>query len=104
MNNLLSLDLKFSKKVTTAQIKSLGNLIGDALWLLEMEMIKKSGSKLYVQKINMLIDFYANQFDELLVKRETGMLEDMGNLFKLLLSDLERIKNNNLKFYESITN
>ena len=61
MNNLLSLDLKFSKKVTTAQIKSLGKLIGDALWLLEMEMIKKSGSKLYVQKINMLIDFYANQ-------------------------------------------
>lgn len=104
MNNLLSLYLKFSKNLATKQIKSLGNLIGDALWLLEMEMIKKSGSKLYVQKINMVIDFYANQFDELLVKRETGMLEDMGNLFKLLLSDLERIKNNNLKFYESITN
>lgn len=92
MNNLLSLDLKFSKKVTTAQIKSLGNLIGDTLWLLEVEMIKKSDNKFYVQKINMLINLYAEQFDELLVKQETGMLEDIGNLFKLLLSDLERIK------------
>jgi len=45
MNNLLPLDLKFSKKVTTVQIKSLGNLIGDALWLLEVEMIKKSGNR-----------------------------------------------------------
>ena len=104
MNNLLSLDLKFSKNLATKQIKSLGNLIGDTLWLLEVEMIKKSDNKFYVQKINMLINLYAEQFDELLVKQETGMLEDMGNLFKLLLSDLERIKNNNLKFYESITN
>ncbi len=104
MNNLLSLYLKFSKNLATKQIKSLGNLIGDTLWLLEVEMIKKSDNKFYVQKINMLINLYAEQFDELLVKQETGMLEDMGNLFKLLLSDLERIKNNNLKFYESITN
>ncbi len=104
MNNLLSLYLKFSKNLATKQIKSLGNLIGDTLWLLEVEMIKKSDNKFYVQKINMLINLYAEQFDELLVKQEIGMLEDMGNLFKLLLSDLERIKNNNLKFYESITN
>jgi len=67
-------------------------LIGDTLWLLEVEMIKKSDNKFYVQKINMLINLYAEQFDELLVKQETGMLEDIGNLFKLLLSDLERIK------------
>ena len=92
MNNLLSLQLKFSKNLATKQIKSLGNLIGDTLWLLEVEMIKKSDNKFYVQKINMLINLYAEQFDELLVKQETGMLEDIGNLFKLLLSDLERIK------------
>ncbi|NDA90237.1 MAG: hypothetical protein EBY20_04940 [Alphaproteobacteria bacterium] len=92
MNNLLSLYLKFSKNLATKQIKSLGNLIGDTLWLLEVEMIKKSDNKFYVQKINMLINLYAEQFDELLVKQETGMLEDIGNLFKLLLSDLERIK------------
>lgn len=67
-------------------------MIGDTLWLLEVEMIKKSDNKFYVQKINMLINLYAEQFDELLVKQETGMLEDIGNLFKLLLSDLERIK------------
>ena len=92
MSNLLSLDLKFSKNLATKQIITLGNLIGDILWLLEIEMIKKSESKLYTQKIKMLIDLYAEQFDELLVKQETGMLEDIGNLFKLLLSDLERIK------------
>lgn len=92
MNNLLSLYLKFSKNLATKQIKSLGNLICDTLWLLEVEMIKKSDNKFYVQKINMLINLYAEQFDELLVKQETGMLEDIGNLFKLLLSDLERIK------------
>ena len=92
MNNLLSLYLKFSKNLATKQIKSLGNLIGDTLWLLEVEMIKKSDNKFYVQKINMLINLYAEQFDELLVKQEIGMLEDIGNLFKLLLSDLERIK------------
>lgn len=84
--------MKFSKNLATKQIKSLGNLIGDTLWLLEVEMIKKSDNKFYVQKINMLINLYAEQFDELLVKQETGMLEDIGNLFKLLLSDLERIK------------
>jgi hypothetical protein len=104
MSNLLSLDLKFSKNLATKQIITLGNLIGDILWLLEIEMIKKSESKLYTQKIKMLIDLYAEQFDWLLVKQETGMLEDMGNLFKLLLSDLERIKNNNLKFYKSTIN
>ena len=92
MNNLLSLYLKFSKNLATMQIIALGNLIGDTLWLLEVEMIKKSDNKFYVQKINMLINLYAEQFDELLVKQETGMLEDIGNLFKLLLSDLERIK------------
>ncbi len=92
MNNLLSLYLKFSKNLATKQIKSLGNLIGDTLWLLEVEMIKNGDNKFYVQKINMLINLYAEQFDELLVKQETGMLEDIGNLFKLLLSDLERIK------------
>ena len=74
MNNLLSLCLKFSKNLATKQIKSLGNLIGDTLWLLEVEMIKKSDNKFYVQKINMLINLYAEQFDELLVKQETGML------------------------------
>jgi hypothetical protein len=52
----------------------------------------------------MLIDLYAEQFDELLVKQETGMLEDMGNLFKLLLNDLNEIENDNLKFYESTIN
>ena len=102
MNNLLSLYLKFSKNLATKQIKSLGNLIGDTLWLLEVEMIKKSDNKFYVQKINMLINLYAEQFDELLVKQETGMLEDIGNLFKLLLSDLERIKNNNLNFMRAL--
>ena len=45
MNNLLSLYLKFSKNLATKQIKSLGNLIGDTLWLLEVEMIKKSDNK-----------------------------------------------------------
>ena len=92
MNKSPSLDLEFSENVATTQIIALGNLIGDVLWLLEVEMLKKSGSIPYVQKIKMLIDLYAEQFDELLVKQETGMLEDMGNLFKLLLSDLERIK------------
>lgn len=104
MNKLQSLDLKNSKKVPNEQIKALGNLIGDVLWLLEIEMIKKSGSKPYVQKINMLIDFYANQFDELLIKQETGMLEDMGNLFKLLLNDLKGIENDNIKFYNNAIN
>jgi hypothetical protein len=94
MNKLPSLDLKFSKKMTNEQIKILGNLIGDALWLLEVEMIKKSGSKPYVQKINKLIDFYAEQFDYLLVKQETSLGEDIENLFKLLLSDLKGIDNN----------
>jgi hypothetical protein len=42
MNNLLFLDLKFSKNLATRQIITLGNLIGDVLWLLEIEMIKKS--------------------------------------------------------------
>lgn len=102
MNKSPSLDLEFSENVATTQIIALGNLIGDVLWLLEVEMLKKSGSIPYVQKIKMLIDLYAEQFDELLVKQETGMLEDMGNLFKLLLSDLERIKNNNLNFMRAL--
>ena len=104
MNNLLSLYLKFSKNLATKQIKSLGNLIGDALWQLEVEMIKKSGNKFYLKEINMLIDLYAKQFDEVLVKQETGMFEEIENLFKLLLSDLEGIENNNLKFYEIAIN
>ena len=41
MNKLQSLDLKNSKKVPNEQIKALGNWIGDALWLLEVELIKK---------------------------------------------------------------
>ena len=94
MNNLLFLDLKFSKNLATRQIITLGNLIGDVLWLLEIEMIKKSESKLYTQKIKMLIDLYAEQFDELLVKQETGIFKEMENLFKLLLSDLKGIDNN----------
>ena len=61
---------------------------GVLVWIVGDAMIKKSESKLYTQKIKMLIDLYAEQFDELLVKQETGMLEDMGNLFKLLLNDL----------------
>jgi len=94
MNKLPSLDLEFSENLAITQIIALGNLIGDVLWLLEIEMIKMSRSKPYVQKINKLIDFYAEQFDDLLVKQETGLLEDMEKLFKLLLSDLERIASN----------
>ena len=91
MNKLPSLDLEFSENLATTQIIALGNLIGDVLWLLEIEMIKTSRSKPYVQKINKLIDLYAKQFDELLVKQERRIFEDMENLFKLLLSDLESI-------------
>ncbi len=94
MNKLSSLDLEFSKNLATMQIIALGILIGDVLWLLEIEMIKMSRSKPYVQKINKLIDFYAEQVDDLLVKQETGLLEDMEKLFKFLLSDLERIDSN----------
>ncbi len=94
MNKLSSLDLEFSKNLATMQIIALGILIGDVLWLLEIEMIKMSRSKPYVQKINKLIDFYAEQIDDLLVKQETGLLEDMEKLFKFLLSDLERIDSN----------
>ena len=104
MNKLPSLNLQLSKNLATTQIIALGNLIGDVLWLLEIEMIKKSESNLYTQKIKMLIDLYAEQFDELLVKQETGMLEDMGNLFKLLLNDLKGIENDNIKFYEIAIN
>ena len=104
MNKLQSLDLKNSKKVPNEQIKALGNWIGDALWLLEVELIKKTGSNPFLQKINNLIDFYAKQFDELLIKQETGMFEDIENLFKLLLRDLEGIENDNLKFYEIAVN
>jgi hypothetical protein len=93
MNKLPSLDLEFSENLATTQIIALGNLIGDVLWLLEIEMIKMSRSKPYVQKINKLIDLYAKQFDELLVKQERRIFKDMENLFKLLLSDLERIAN-----------
>ena len=57
MNKLPSLDLEFSENLATAQNIVLGNLIGDVLWLLEIEMIKMSRSKPYVQKINKLIDF-----------------------------------------------
>ena len=56
MNKSPSLDLEFSENVATTQIIALGNLIGDVLWLLEVEMLKKSGSIPYVQKIKMLID------------------------------------------------
>jgi len=94
MNKLSSLDLEFSKNLATMQIIALGILIGDVLWLLEIKMIKMSRSKPYVQKINKLIDFYAEQVDDLLVKQETGLLEDMEKLFKFLLSDLERIDSN----------
>lgn len=52
----------------------------------------------------MLIDLYAKQFDELLVKQERSIFEDMEKLFKLLLSDLEKIENDNLKFYEIVIN
>lgn len=72
------------------QIKALGNLIGDVLWLLEAKRIKKSGSIPYIQKINKLIDLYAKQFDELLVNQEK----------RIFLNDLEKIENDNLKFYE----
>ncbi len=41
MNKLLPLGLKLSKKMATTRIKALGNLIGDILWLLEAEIIKK---------------------------------------------------------------
>ena len=42
MNKLPSLDLEFSENLATTQIIALGNLIGDVLWLLEIEMIKMS--------------------------------------------------------------
>jgi len=54
MNILPYLDLKFSKNLAIKQIIALGNLIGDALWMLEVEMIKKSGNKFYLKEINML--------------------------------------------------
>jgi hypothetical protein len=41
MNKLLPLGLKFSKKMVTTRTKALRNLIGDILWLLEAEIIKK---------------------------------------------------------------
>ena len=47
MNKLPSLNLQLSKNLATTQIIALGNLIGDVLWLLEIEMIKKSESNLY---------------------------------------------------------
>jgi len=104
INKLPSLDLKFSENLATTQIIALGNLIGDVLWLLEIEMIKMSISKPYVQKINKLIDLYAEQFDELLVTEEAGMFEEIENIFDILLSDLEKIENDNLKFYEIVIN
>ena len=101
MNKLPSLDLEFSENLATTQIIALGNLIGDVLWLLEIEMIKTSRSKPYVQKINKLIDLYAKQFDELLVKQERRIFEDMEKLFEILLSDLDSIRNDSLKFYKN---
>ena len=104
MNKLPSFNLQLSKNLATTQIIALGNLIGDVLWLLEVEMTKKSRNKFYVEEINMLIDFYAKQFDELLVKQEIDMFENMENLFKLLLNDLNKVENNNLKFYRTAIN
>ena len=101
MNKLLPLGLKLSKKIVTKRIKALGNLISDTLWLLETQAIKKTGSKLYAQRINTLIDLYAKQFDELLVKQERRIFEDMEKLFEILLSDLDSIRNDSLKFYKN---
>jgi hypothetical protein len=47
MNKLLPLGFKFSKKMVTTRTKTLGNLIGDILWLLEAEIIKKVEVSLY---------------------------------------------------------
>ena len=47
MNKLLPLGLKFSKKMVTTRTKALRNLIGDILWLLEVEIIKKVEVSLY---------------------------------------------------------
>ena len=101
MNKLLPLGLKLSKKIVTKRIKALGNLISDTLWLLETQAIKKNGIKLYAQRINTLIDLYAKQFDELLVKQERRIFEDMEKLFEILLSDLDSIRNDSLKFYKN---
>jgi len=74
-------------------IKKLGNIIGDVLVLLEQDVIEASEDPLVKRQITALIDFYAEEFDEILRKHRVGMVSEIKKLLKKLVDDIEKITN-----------
>ena len=74
------------------QLENLGDIIADILESLEQEAIGISKNQFYIRRIRMLIDVYAEEFDEILSKHRVSMLK---KLMTSLLVDLEKITNLN---------
>ena len=74
------------------QLENLGDIIADILVSLEQEAIGISKNQFYIRRIRMLIDVYAEEFDEILSKHRVSMLK---KLMTSLLVDLEKITNLN---------
>ena len=79
-------------KPINQQLENLGDIIADILVSLEQEAIGISKNQFYIRQIRMLIDVYAEEFDEILSKHRVSMLK---KLMTSLLVDLEKITNLN---------
>jgi hypothetical protein len=79
-------------KPMNQQLENLGDIIADILVSLEQEAIGISKNQFYIRRIRMLIDVYAEEFDEILSKHRVSMLK---KLMTSLLVDLEKITNLN---------
>ena len=79
--------------ITNKQLKILANIVGDTLMLLEQEAIGASKNQLLIRRIRVLIDIYAEEFDEILSKYRVGVVKKVKELMVSLLTDLEKITN-----------
>ena len=75
------------------QLENLGDIIADILVSLEQEAIGISKNQFYIRRIRMLIDVYAEEFDEILGKHRVGMVNEIKKLMTSFLDDLEKITN-----------
>ena len=75
------------------KLLKLGNIIGDALSMIEQEAINATIDPFTKRKIMELIDIYAEEFDETLKKHRVSMFKEVKTYMTRLQNDLEKIIN-----------
>lgn len=80
-----SLELEFQ-----IEFETLGNILGDYLLFLELKAIEPIKDPSHIKQIRQLLDCYAEQFDKILSSYRLGITNDIKELTRSLLIDLEK--------------